>query len=83
MDFCLWMIGVTTLGLATKLYSLFFLAIILGIVAIIGHPFIIFASFNPFLQTSSLLLLASTVITFLTAWLIRRQAPDLYKSKTS
>jgi len=79
--FILWMIGSIAMAFAIESYPLFYLAIPLGIVAIIGHPFGIFAGFgyNSFLLTSSFLLLAATVITFTTGWLVRKKMPPELK----
>jgi len=75
--FLLWMIGCLAMGFAIESYPLFTLSAVLGIVAIIGHPFGIFSSFglNPFMMTSSLLLLVSTAITFATGWIIYKRIP--------
>ena len=79
--FILWMIGVIAMAFAVESYGLFYLAIPLGIVALIGHPFGIFASLggNPFLLTSSLLLLAATIITFIAGWVVRKRVPPELK----
>lgn len=75
--FILWMLGVIALAFALESYIHFYLAIPLGFVAIVGHPFIIFDDFesNPYLLTSSLLLIISTVVTFLTAWFVSLKIP--------
>ena len=78
--FILWMIGAIAMAFAVESYPLFNLAIPLGIVAIVGHPFGIFfgTGSNSFLLTSSFLLLAATIITFATGWIIRKKmSPDL------
>lgn len=73
--FILWMLGVIIMGYAIEAYSLFFLAVPLGFIAIIGHPFGIFSNFgfDSFLLTSSFLLLAATVITFLVGFAIHKK----------
>lgn len=73
--FLLWMIGTIFMAFAVESYLLFSLAIPVGVVAFVGHPIGIFGGFgyNPFLLTSPLLLLASTVITFATGWMIRKK----------
>ena len=75
--FILWMIGVIAVAFVVELYQLFYLAILLGIIALIGHPFLIFTSFeyNSFLLTSSFLLLVATIITFATGWIVRMKIP--------
>ena len=75
--FILWMIGTIAMAFAAELYPLFYLAIPLGIIAIAGHPFGIFTGFgyNSFLLTSSFLLLAATIITFATGWIVRKKIP--------
>lgn len=79
--FILWMIGTIAMAFAVESYFLFYLAIPLGVVAMVGHPFGIFTGFgyNPFLLTSSFLLLAAAVITFATGWIIRKKMPPELK----
>jgi uncharacterized membrane protein len=79
--FILWMIGTIAMAFAAESYPLFYLAIPLGIIAIVGHPFGIFTGFgyNRFLLTSSFLLLAATIITFATGWIIRKKMPPELK----
>lgn len=74
--FILWMIGTVTMVFAIESYPLFYLAIPLGVIALVGHPFGILMGFgyNPFLLTSSLLLLTATVTTFISGWIIRKKA---------
>ncbi len=75
--FILWMIGSIAMAFAVESYPLFYLAIPLGIVALVGHPFGIFDSFghDPFLLTSSFLLLISTLVIFVAGWVIRKRMP--------
>jgi len=75
--FILWMIGTVALAFAVESYPLFYLAIPLGLIAVIGQPFAIFDSFehDPFLLTSSFLLLIATVLTFATGWVVRKRMP--------
>lgn len=75
--FILWMIGTIAVALADEIYSLFYLAIILGFIAVVGYQFSIFGGFgqNYFLLTSSFLLLASTIITFVTGWIVYKRIP--------
>lgn len=80
--FIFWMIGILLMGFASEIFSLFYLAILVGTVALTGHPFIIFESFttyNPFLLTSSFLLLIATAITFFTGYLLRKRLPREFK----
>ena len=79
--FILWMIGTIAMAFAIESYPLFYLAIPLGIVALTGHPFGIFtcSGDNSFLLTSSFLLLASTIITFITGWIVRKKIPPEFK----
>lgn len=79
--FILWMIGTIAMAFAVESYSLFYFAIPLGIIAIIGHPFGIFTGFgyDSFLLTSSFLLLTATIITFLTGWIVRKKMPPELK----
>lgn len=80
--FILWMIGTIVMAFAVESFSLFNLAIPVGIAAVIGYPFGIFGSFgshNPFLLTSSFLLLIATIITFITGWLVRKRMPPELK----
>lgn len=79
--FILWMIGTIAMAFAVESYPLFYLAIPLGIIAIVGHPFGIFTGFgyNSFLLTSSFLLLVATIITFATGWIVRKKMPPELK----
>lgn len=79
--FILWMIGTIAMAFAVESYPLFYLAIPLGIIALVGHPFGIFTGFgcNSFLLTSSFLLLVSTMITFVAGWIIRKRMPPELK----
>jgi len=73
--FILWMIGTIVMAFATESFPLFYLAIPVGIVAIVGHPFGIFGTFtgyNPFLLTSSFLLLTAAIVTFIAGWLVKK-----------
>lgn len=75
--FILWMIGSIAMALATEIFPLLYLAVILGVIALVGHPGILFLpGENPFLLTSLLLLLASTITTFVAGWLVRKKMPN-------
>lgn len=80
--FILWMIGTIAMAFATNSYPLFYFSIPLGIISIIGHPFIIFVSlgYDNFLLTSSFFLLITTIITFTTGWIIRKRIPPEFKN---
>jgi uncharacterized membrane protein len=76
--FILWMLGALAMAFAIESYGLFYLSLLLGLAALIGHPFEIFSGFgrpSSFLLTSSFLLLISTVVTFMTGWIIRKRMP--------
>ncbi len=76
--FILWMAGVIPMGFALDSYLFFYLAIPLGLAALIGHPLNLFDGFhqrNPFLLTSSALLFAITIITFMTGYVLRKKVP--------
>jgi uncharacterized membrane protein len=75
--FILWMFGVIAMAFAVKLYPLFYLAILLGVIALAGHPYVIFSSLgiNSFLLTSTLLLAFATIVTFATGWILRSKKP--------
>ncbi len=80
--FILWMIGTIVMAFAAESFSLFYLAIPVGIAAIAGHPFGIFGTFggyNPFLLTSSFLLLIATIVTFIAGWLVKKRLPPELK----
>lgn len=81
--FLLWMLGTIAMAFALESYGQFYLASILGIIALIGHPFglVIGPSPRSFLLTSSFLLAISTVVTFATGWIIRKRVSakqDIY-----
>ena len=73
--FLLWMLGVIGFYMAINSAQYLFLAIILGVISIIGEPFVLFDSFSgdPFLLTSSFLLLASMITTFYVGNIIRKK----------
>lgn len=73
--FILWMLGALAMGTALESYSVMFLAGILGIISLSGHPFVIFELFNndPLLLTSSLLLLVASITTLITGWWLRQK----------
>ncbi len=73
--FILWMLGALAMAFVSESYSLFYLALLAGVVAIIGHPVLIFNSFrmNSFFLTSSILLIIATIITFVTGLMIRKK----------
>src|SRR3989339_69350 len=74
--FILWMFGSIALTLATDIFLFNYLTVILGVIAFIGHPIVIFdrfSSHDPFLLTSSFLLLVSTITLFLIAFFIRKK----------
>jgi uncharacterized membrane protein len=79
--FILWMIGTIVMAFAADSFPLFYLAIPVGIAAIVGHPFGIFGAlggYNPFLLTSSFLLFIATIVTFIAGWLVKKRlAPEL------
>lgn len=78
--FILWMIGAIAMGFAAESYPLFYLAVPLGFISLIGHPFGIFtgSGYNYFLLTSPLLLLAAAIICFAAGWKVRKtMSPDL------
>jgi len=79
--FILWMLGVIVMAYVMESYQLFYFAIPLGIVALVGHPFGMFDRFghNSFLFTSSILLLVATITTFITGWIIRKKMPPELK----
>lgn len=80
--FILWMLGSIAMALAIESFLLFYLAISLGVVALIGHPFGILTAFSggdPFLLTSSLLLLVATMSVFITGMAVRKKIPPEIK----
>jgi uncharacterized membrane protein len=80
--FILWMLGAIIMGFAVDLYSSFYLAILLGAIAFIGHPFLIFAHgsiYSP-VVTSSFLLLLSALATFFTGLSIKKRIPSDIKN---
>lgn len=80
--FILWLLGVAIMAILTDFFPLFYLAIPLAIAAIGGYPsLVIFGSFagNPFLLTSSFLLLAAVIATFLIAIFVKKRIPAEFK----
>lgn len=80
--FILWMFGVLAIALALDSFPHFYLAVLLGFIAMVGHPIEIFTETfgsRAFLLTSSFLLLVVTIITFITGWMIRKKIPPELK----
>lgn len=80
--FILWMFGGIAVAFALESSLYFYLAIILGIMAITGYPKMFMAEifgYHAFLSTSSFLPLIATVITFITGWLIRKKISPEFK----
>jgi uncharacterized membrane protein len=75
--FILWMIGSIAMAFAIEAYPLFYLAIGLGIIGLVGHPWGIVNGFgsSPLLLTSSFMLLVATVVTFVTGVINYRRIP--------
>jgi amino acid transporter len=80
------MFGAIAIAFALESFPHFYLAILLGIVAIIGHLIKIFIEIftgvlghHAFLLTSSFLLLIATIITFITGWIVRKRIPSELK----
>jgi len=76
--FILWMIGTIIMAFAVESFFLFSLAILVGIIAIIGYPFGISrvsGVYDPFLLTSFFLLLTATIVTFIAGWLMKKRVP--------
>jgi uncharacterized membrane protein len=73
--FILWMIGTIAMAFAVEIYSLFYLAILLGIIALVGLPSLIYFGFGYFLLTSSYLLLVATLTTFVAGSIVRKKLP--------
>lgn len=74
--FVLWMIGVIAVALALDSFSHFYLAIILGFIAVVGSPIDIFPDFYAerfsFFTSLSLLIIA-TLLTFFVGWKLRKR----------
>ncbi|MBD3300695.1 MAG: DUF2157 domain-containing protein [Candidatus Moranbacteria bacterium] len=79
--FILWMIGSIVMAFAIEAYSIFFMAIILGVVSLIGYPWGLLDGINThsFIFTPSILLCASTVITLVSGLVIRKKIPPNFK----
>lgn len=80
--FILWMFGAIAVAFAIESFPHFYLAILLGIVAIVGHPIEIFSGifgYRAFLLTSSFLLFIATITTFIAGWVVRKKMPPEFK----
>lgn len=74
--FILWMIGTLIMAFALDSFPLFYLAIPLGIVSIIGHQtftFWLFSPLNSFLLTSTLLLFISSAATYAAGAIMKKR----------
>jgi len=80
--FILWMIGVVALAYAIESFHLYYLAIPLGMIALVGHPFLIFYSgiSYGFILTSPFLLLLVAIATFLIGWNMNKKIPAEIKN---
>ncbi len=83
--FILWMFGAIAIGFAIRSFAFFYLAIIVGFVAIVSHPACLFGGLREsdcFLTSSFFLLLTATAVTFIAGWHIRKSIKvgpeDLY-----
>ena len=83
--FIVWMIGTLALAYVVPQRTLVYLALALSSIAIGGHPFILpttLPGHNPFLLTSSLLLLVAATVSFgagkITRQEVAEQAPDFF-----
>lgn len=80
--FILWMFGAITIAIALESFPHFYLAILLGIVAMVGYPIGIFTvvfGYRAFLSTPSFLLLIATIATFIAGWIVRKRMPPELK----
>lgn len=80
--FILWMFGAIAVAFALESFPHFYLALLLGIIAVVGHPLEIFTGmfgYRAFLLTSSVLLLMVTIVTFITGWIIKKRMPPEFK----
>lgn len=80
--FVLWMLGAIVMGLVINSYPILWLAVIVGIVSVVSHPFVILENFghSTFLMTSSLLLLVAAVATIWAGIAIRKRIPENLKT---
>ncbi|HEX7724749.1 MAG TPA: DUF2157 domain-containing protein [Candidatus Paceibacterota bacterium] len=76
--FILWMLGALVLGLVIDSYPVLWIAVIVGIISVVSHPFVILDNFghNAFLMTSSILLLIAAVATIWAGLRIRKDIPE-------
>ncbi|GEM_PF-675763 len=70
--FILWMIGNIVMAFALNSTTLFYLSILVGIVPIVSYALFIIIKKNIPLITSSFLLLIGTILTFLTALIMKK-----------
>jgi hypothetical protein len=74
------MIGTIAIASGGESFSLFYLAILVGIAATIGYyPLFKTVWYNPFLLTSSFLLLIATIVTFIAGLLVKKRMPKELK----
>lgn len=76
--FMLWMIGCLAMGFAINSYGQIYLGLLAGVVAIIGHPFVLIEnplSLTSFAMTPAFLLVASVAITLISGWYVRKNVP--------
>lgn len=76
--FILWMMGAVAMAYAAGLPFLYYSAIVFGVIAVLGYPvgLVMGFTYGLFLLTSSGLLVAATVVTFLAGWVVRKAVPE-------
>ncbi len=79
--FILWMFGTLALGYVFQTNYIFYFAVILCWIALLGQPFNWFNNFggNSFLLTSSLILFTATVLTLYTGHIFRNKTLEEFK----
>lgn len=73
--FMLWMLGIIVMAYAVDIFALFYLAVIVGTIGVIGQPFALLDnpfSLTSFAMTSTALLIITTAAAWLTGWQIRK-----------
>jgi uncharacterized membrane protein len=83
--FILWMLGVLPMAFAVKFRALFALALVVGLIGLGAHPFGIFDAmeYNPFLLSSSFLLLAAAAASLCAGLFIRKRMSAELEGKES
>lgn len=71
----IWMIGVVVLAMVIESFLLYYLALILGLVSVVGYPMLFASRPNLYITSSIGWLMVATVACFMAGWLLQKKLP--------